>query len=91
MNKRHLTLIMMLVAGLVAVVITFIMNYPILAKLGTVLAVLAVFFFIGTIIENVIGGFEKKNAAIEAEKKRLEEEAAAAAEAAEAEKSTENK
>ncbi|MCQ2526831.1 MAG: hypothetical protein MJ130_08700 [Lachnospiraceae bacterium] len=78
MNKKNLTLIMMLVAGLVTVVITYLMNYSIVAKLGILLAVLAVFYFIGTVIVNVIEHFEKQN------QKRIEEEERAAKEAAEA-------
>ena len=78
MNRKNLTLIMMLVAGLVTVVITYIMNYSIVAKLGILIAVLAVFYFIGLIIVNVIEHFEKQN------QKRIEEEERAAKEAAEA-------
>lgn len=83
MNKKNLTLIMMLVAGLVTVVITYIMKYSIVAKLGILIAVLAVFYFIGTIIVNVIESFEKQN------QKRIEEEERAAKEAAEATLATE--
>lgn len=79
MNKKNLTLIMMLVAGLVTVVITYIMNYSIVAKLGILLAVLAVFYFIGTIIVNVIEHFEKQNQKLQEEKEKAEKEAAEAA------------
>ncbi len=69
---------MMLVAGLVTVVITYLMDYSIVAKFGIVLAVLAVFYFIGTVIVNIIEHFEKEN------QKRIEEEERLAKEAAEA-------
>lgn len=74
-NKRNLPLIMMLVAGLVTVVLTFLGEYTIPAKLGILLAVLVVFYFVGSVIANVIQHFEDEN------RKKLEAEQKAAKEA----------
>lgn len=67
----------MLIAGLVTVVITFLADYGIVAKLLIIFAVLAVFYFIGTIIANVIGRFEDQNQKIQEEEEKKEQEAQA--------------
>ena len=68
---------LMLVGGLVTVVITFVNNYSIIAKLGWLLAVMAVLYFVGSIVINVIQRFEDAN------QKKLEEEEKARLEAQE--------
>ena len=68
---------LMLVGGLVTVVITFVNNYSIIAKLGWLLAVMAVLYFVGSIVINIIQRFEDAN------QKKLEEEEKARLEAQE--------
>lgn len=77
MNKKLLPVFMMLVGGLVTVVITYINKFSIPAKLGSLLAVLAVLYFVGTIIVMVMDKFEKTN------QKKIEEQEAAEREAQE--------
>ncbi len=52
---------MMLLGGLITVVITFLKSFSIMSKLLALIAVMAVLYFTGTIIINIIGYFEKKN------------------------------
>ena len=61
MNRKSLPLILMLVAGLVTVVITFLRDYSIPGKLGTLLLVLVIFYCVGTIIVWFLDKFEKEN------------------------------
>ena len=68
MNKKYIPVMLMLVGGLVTVVITFVNNYSIIAKLGWLLAVMAVLYFVGSIVINIIQRFEDAN------QKKLEEE-----------------
>jgi flagellar biosynthesis/type III secretory pathway M-ring protein FliF/YscJ len=77
MNKKYIPVILMLIGGLVTVVITFVNHYSILAKLMWLLAVMAVLYFVGTIVINVIERFEAAN------QKKLEEEEKARLEAQE--------
>ena len=77
MNKKYIPVMLMLVGGLVTVVITFVNNYSIIAKLGWLLAVMAVLYFVGSIVINVIQRFEDAN------QKKLEEEEKARLEAQE--------
>lgn len=77
MNKKYIPVILMLTGGLVTVVITFVNHYSILAKLMWLLAVMAVLYFVGTIVINVIERFEAAN------QKKLEEEEKARLEAQE--------
>ena len=77
MNKKYIPVMLMLVGGLVTVVITFVNNYSIIAKLGWLLAVMAVLYFVGSIVINIIQRFEDAN------QKKLEEEEKARLEAQE--------
>ncbi|MCR4895501.1 MAG: hypothetical protein K5891_01860 [Lachnospiraceae bacterium] len=61
MNRKSLPLILMLVAGLVTVVITFLKDYSIPGKLGSLFAVLFVFYCIGTVIVWFLNKFDKEN------------------------------
>ncbi len=72
MNRKMLPLIMMLVAGTITSIATFIRNYTIVEKLFAVLMTLLIFYGLGRLIEYMLDSFEKQN-----EKVRLEQEAAA--------------
>lgn len=68
MNRKNLPLILMLVAGAVTCVITFIQNYSVLRKLVSLLIVLLVFCFLGNLLRWTLDYFDAEN-----EKKSKEE------------------
>lgn len=72
MNRKMLPLIMMLVAGAIVSIATYIRNYTILEKLFALLVTLLVFYGLGRFVEYMLDSFEKQN-----EKVRLAQEAAA--------------
>lgn len=72
MNRKMLPLIMMLAAGAVTSIVTYIRNYTILEKLIVLLITLLVFYGIGRFMEYMLDSFEKQN-----EKVRLASEEAA--------------
>ncbi len=61
MKRKLLPLTLMLVAGLVTVIITFIRNCSIIYKLVSLLIVFVVFYFIGSVIVYVLNYFDKVN------------------------------
>ena len=63
MNRKFLPLILMLSAGLVTVIITFIRGYSVLYKLGSLLAVFVIFYLIGSVIVFFLDHFDKVNSA----------------------------
>ncbi len=74
-KKKYIPVILMLLGGLITVVITFLRSFSILAKLGSLLAVMAVMYFVGTLILNVIRHFEKVNFEKEEAERKAQEEA----------------
>ncbi len=66
---------MMLLGGLITVVITFLQSFSILQKLLSLVIVMAVLYFTGTVIINIIGYFEKKNREKEEAERKAQEEA----------------
>lgn len=68
MNRKNLPLILMLTAGAVTCIITFIRRYDTVAKLACLLAVLALFYLLGSILKWTLDYFDRQN-----EKKRQEE------------------
>ncbi|MBR1860360.1 MAG: hypothetical protein IJ796_00655 [Lachnospiraceae bacterium] len=74
-KKKYLPVILMLLGGLITVVITFLRSFSILGKLGSLLAVMAVMYFVGTLIVNVLRHFDKINAEREEAEKKAQEEA----------------
>ena len=73
MNRKMLPLIMMLTAGAITSITTYIRNYTILEKLVALLLTLVIFYGLGRFIEVMLNGFEKHN-----EELRLAQEAALA-------------
>lgn len=61
MNRKKMPLVLMLTAGAVTCIITFIMHYPIIWKLLTLLLVLIIFYVLGTVLKWVLDAFEKQN------------------------------
>lgn len=62
MERKNLPVILMLTAGAVTCVITFIQNDSILKKLTALLIVLIVFYALGTGIKWMLDEFDKRNA-----------------------------
>lgn len=68
MNRKNLPLVMMLTAGLVTSIITFICKYSTLRKLVYLFVVLILFFVLGTVMKMTLDHFDRQN-----EKKKQEE------------------
>lgn len=62
MNRKKMPLVLMLTAGAITCIITFIMKYTIIWKLVTLLLVLIIFYVLGSILKWVLDAFEKQNA-----------------------------
>lgn len=62
MERKNLPIILMLAAGAVTCVITFIRNDTILKKLTALLIVLIVFYVLGTLIKWMLNEFDRRNA-----------------------------
>ncbi len=60
-KRENIPIILMLVAGAVTCIITFIMNYPIWAKLLSLFIVLLIFYFLGSILKWMLNEFEMQN------------------------------
>ena len=69
---KSLPLILMLIAGAVTSIITYILHYEGKTALLILLAVLLLFYVIGVLFQKMIYGFEEENDRLERE--RLEEE-----------------
>lgn len=61
MNRNNMPLILMLAAGAVTCVITFILNYSIMGKLLSLLIVLLVFYLLGNIMKWTLDYFDRQN------------------------------
>ena len=68
MNRKKMPIILMLVAGAVTCIITFIKNYSFSEKLISLAVVLVLFYALGSILKAVLDYFDKQN-----EKKNQEE------------------
>lgn len=68
MNRKNMPLILMLTAGAVTCIITYIKGYSMLVKLSLLFAVLVLFYLLGSILKWTIDFFEAQN-----EKQRREE------------------
>lgn len=86
MNRKKMPLLLMLTAGAVTCIITFIMKYPIIWKLVTLLLVLLIFYMLGTIMRWVLDAFDRQN-----EKAALDEGEVIAKEAEEDQKENADK
>lgn len=61
MNRKMLPLIMMLVAGAITSIATYVKNYTILEKLFALLLTFLIFYGMGCILEYMLNSFEKHN------------------------------
>lgn len=74
MNRKIMPLILMLVAGAVTCVITFIEKYSMYERLLALLIVLLVFYFLGCALKWALDYFDRQNKAEESENEEGEEE-----------------
>ena len=68
MNRKNLPLLLMLTAGAVTCIITFIEEYTMTEKLVALFVVLLIFYVLGSVLKWTLDFFEQQNAA------RLKEE-----------------
>lgn len=61
MNRKNMPLILMLTAGAVTCIITFIQKYSVLGKLTALLVVLVIFYLLGSILRWTLDYFDKQN------------------------------
>lgn len=72
MNRKTMPLVLMLTAGAVTCVITYLKHYSVFGKLAALLAVLVIFYVLGTLLRFTLDHFERQN-----DEAREEEEKAA--------------
>jgi len=70
LSKKRFPLIVMLIAGAIAVIRTYFLHYTIEQKLISVFITLLIFYALGCIFTYIVGRFERQN---EEEQKREEE------------------
>lgn len=68
MYRKNLPLLLMLTAGAVTCIITFIRKYSMLEKLVSLFVVMLIFFLLGSVLKWTLDYFDAQN-----EKRRLEE------------------
>lgn len=68
MNRKNLPLLLMLTAGAVTCVITFVKKYSTVEKLAFLLSVLILFYLLGSVLKWTLDYFDMQN-----ERKRQEE------------------
>lgn len=61
MNRKYMPLTLMLVAGAVTSIITFIQKYTIFQKFLSLLIVLVVFYILGSLLKWALDTFERQN------------------------------
>jgi predicted RND superfamily exporter protein len=70
MKTKMIPVIIMLIAGSITSVITYILHYPLKTMLWVLLVVLLLFYAIGCGVQTVIELFERENAQKEAEEEK---------------------
>lgn len=68
MNRKNLPILLMLLAGAAAWILTFLNDYEMVERLGILLGVLVLFYLLGSILVWTLDYFDMQN-----EKKRREE------------------
>lgn len=68
MNRKNLPILLMLLAGAAACILTFLNDYEMVERLGILLGVLVLFYLLGSILVWTLDYFDMQN-----EKKRREE------------------
>ena len=62
MKRKYMPLILMLLAGAITAVITFIKRYTMVQRLSALLAVLLIFYALGSLLKWLLDTFEEQNA-----------------------------
>lgn len=70
MSRKNLPLLLMLTAGAVTCIITYVMDYPMVTKLVSLFLVLILFYAFGSILKWTLDSFDRQN-----EEKKKQEEA----------------
>lgn len=68
MNRKNLPMVLMLLAGAITCIITFVNDYAMVERLGILLGVLILFYLLGSILTWTLNYFDMQN-----EQKRKEE------------------
>lgn len=61
MNRKNLPLILMLTAGVITCIITFIQKFSLLWKLLSLLIVLLIFYLLGSVLKWTLDYFDRQN------------------------------
>ncbi len=61
MNRKNLPLLLMLTAGAVTCIITYIMDYSMVTKLVSLFLVLVLFYVLGSILKWTLDSFDRQN------------------------------
>jgi hypothetical protein len=62
MSRKMIPLLLMLIAGAVTCVVTFLRDDPVIVKMTALLAVMLLFYFLGSILKWALNYFDKQNA-----------------------------
>jgi divalent metal cation (Fe/Co/Zn/Cd) transporter len=73
MDRKYMPLILMLAAGAVTCIITFVQNFSALDKLVALFIVLIIFYFLGSVLKATLDYFDKQNKEKEEAEKENEE------------------
>lgn len=61
MKRKYMPLILMLLAGAITAIITFIKQYTMIQRLSALLAVLLIFYALGSLLKWLLDTFEAQN------------------------------
>ena len=62
MKRKYMPLILMLLAGAITAIVTFIKRYTMVQRLSALLAVLLIFYALGSLLKWLLDTFEEQNA-----------------------------
>ncbi len=74
MNRKNLPLLLMLTAGAVTCIITYVMDYSMVIRLVSLFFILLLFYLFGNILKWTLDFFEKQNKEKEEREKKEKEE-----------------
>jgi Ca2+/Na+ antiporter len=61
MSRKMIPLLLMLIAGAVTCVVTFLRDDPVIVKMTALLAVMLLFYFMGSVLKWALNYFEQQN------------------------------
>ena len=76
MNRKNLPILLMLTAGAITCIITYIMDHAMIMKLVSLFLVMVLFYFLGSILKWTLDAFDRQNTEKE-EKEKMEAEGGA--------------